>query len=150
MAPVKHSNAAAAAPHYSPFRQRRAWAGPSPGCFCCALVLLALSVWLPAAMALLSASPETGLDRVSRCVPWAGQRSGRLLAIRLLPGCSAPPSLYLIGSGPPVGLGSLTLAVGETELPGSLFRAAFYTAGMLVLRSVGVDRLPPGSMPRTA
>ncbi|NQV11279.1 MAG: sugar ABC transporter permease [Cyanobacteria bacterium] len=121
----------AATPPSFPVRQRRglgrgtiAWLFLLP-----ALLLLALSVLVPAAMALLISFTETGLDMSEplRFVGLANFR--RLLSDPVFFQVLGTTFLYLIGVVPPVVIGSLTLAVlVNRKLPGiHWFRAAFYT-----------------------
>ncbi|MCP9772640.1 sugar ABC transporter permease [Synechococcus sp. Tobar12-5m-g] len=94
-----------------------------------ALLLLALSVLLPALMALGISFTETGLDMGEplRFVGLANIR--RLLADPMFFQVLGTTVLYLVGVVPPIVLGSLTLAVlVNRNLPGiHWFRAAFYT-----------------------
>lgn len=101
-----------------------AWAFLSP-----ALLLLSLSVLIPAAMALLISFTQTGLD-VSEPLRFIGLANLRRLAgdpmfYRVL----GTTLVYLVGVVPPIVLGSLALAVLVNRLlPGiHWLRAAFYT-----------------------
>jgi putative chitobiose transport system permease protein len=94
-----------------------------------ALLLLALSVLLPAAMALLISFTRSGLD-VSEPLQFVGLANlQRLLADPMFYRVLGTTLLYLVGVVPPVVLGSLVLAVlVNRRLPGiHWFRAAFYT-----------------------
>ena len=101
-----------------------AWGFLAPG-----LALIALSVLIPAAMALLMSFTQSGLDvsEPLRFVGFANLR--RLLADPMFFKVLGTTLLYLIGVVPPVVLGSLALAVlVNRQLPGiHWFRAAFYT-----------------------
>ncbi|MFY8148079.1 MAG: carbohydrate ABC transporter permease [Prochlorococcaceae cyanobacterium] len=103
---------------------RSAWLFLAP-----ALVLLALSVLIPAAMALLMSFTQSGLDVIEplRFVGLANFR--RLLSDPMVLRVSTTTFLYLLGVVPPIVLGSLALAVlVNRQLPGIHgFRAAFYT-----------------------
>jgi len=94
-----------------------------------ALILLGLSVLLPALMALVISFTETGLDMGEplRFVGLANIR--RLLADPMFFQVLGTTFLYLVGVVPPIVLGSLALAVlVNRQLPGiHWFRAAFYT-----------------------
>ena len=94
-----------------------------------ALVLLALSVLIPAAMALLMSFTQSGLD-VSEPLRWIGLANfRRLLADPMLARVAITTGLYLVGIVPPIVLGALALAVlVNRQLPGiNWFRGAFYT-----------------------
>ena len=94
-----------------------------------ALVLLALSVLIPAAMALLMSFTQSGLD-VSEPLRWIGLANfRRLLADPMLARVALTTGLYLVGIVPPIVLGALALAVlVNRQLPGiNWFRGAFYT-----------------------
>ena len=101
-----------------------AWAFLSP-----ALVLISLSVLIPAAMALVMSFTQTGLDASEplRFVGLANVR--RLLADPMFFKVLGTTLAYLFGVVPPVVLGALALAVlVNRQLPGiHWFRAAFYT-----------------------
>lgn len=103
---------------------RSAWAFLAP-----ALVLIGLSVLIPAAMALVISFTQTGLDVTEplRFVGLANIR--RLLADPMFFRVMGTTFLYLIGVVPPIVGGSLLLAVlVNRRLPGShWFRGAFYT-----------------------
>ena len=101
-----------------------AWAFLSP-----ALVLISLSVLIPAAMALVMSFTQTGLD-VSEPLRFVGLANvRRLLADPMFFKVLGTTLAYLFGVVPPVVLGALALAVlVNRQLPGiHLFRAAFYT-----------------------
>ena len=101
-----------------------AWAFLSP-----ALVLIALSVLIPAAMALVMSFTQTGLD-VSEPLRFVGLANvRRLLADPMFFKVLGTTLAYLFGVVPPVVLGALALAVlVNRQLPGiHWFRAAFYT-----------------------
>ena len=101
-----------------------AWAFLSP-----ALVLISLSVLIPAAMALVMSFTQTGLDG-SGPLRFVGLANGRrLLADPMFFKVLGTTLAYLFGVVPPVVLGALALAVlVNRQLPGiHWFRAAFYT-----------------------
>ena len=101
-----------------------AWAFLSP-----ALVLISLSVLIPAAMALVMSFTQTGLD-VSEPLRFVGLANvRRLLADPMFFKVLGTTLAYLVGVVPPVVLGALALAVlVNRQLPGiHWFRAAFYT-----------------------
>jgi putative chitobiose transport system permease protein len=105
-------------------RSATAWGFLAP-----ALLLLSLSVLIPAAMALVISFTATGLD-VSEPLRFVGLANiRRLLADPAFRQVLITTLLYLVGVVPPIILGSLTLAVlVNRTLPGiHLFRAAFYT-----------------------
>ena len=105
-------------------RSSTAWAFLAPG-----LILLALSVLIPAVMALVISFSRSGLD-VSEPQQFIGLANiRRLLADPMFFRVLGTTLLYLVGVVPPVVLGSLALAVlVNRQLPGiHLFRAAFYT-----------------------
>jgi len=105
-------------------RSSTAWAFLAPG-----LILLALSVLIPAVMALVISFSRSGLD-VSEPLQFIGLANiRRLLADPMFFRVLGTTLLYLVGVVPPVVLGSLALAVlVNRQLPGiHLFRAAFYT-----------------------
>ena len=94
-----------------------------------AVVLISLSVLIPAVMALVMSFTTTGLD-VSEPLQFVGLANLRRLisdpmALRVM----TTTLLYLIGVVPPIVLGSLTLAVlVNRSLPGiHILRGAFYT-----------------------
>jgi putative chitobiose transport system permease protein len=103
---------------------RSSWAFLAP-----ALVLIGLSVLIPAAMALVISFTQTGLDVTEplRFVGLANIR--RLLADPMFFRVIGTTFLYLIGVVPPIVGGSLLLAVlVNRRLPAShWFRGAFYT-----------------------
>lgn len=105
-------------------RTATAWAFLAP-----ALVLLGISVLIPAALALLMSFSQTGLD-VSEPLRFVGLANiRRLLADPMAARVSATTFLYLVGVVPPIVLGALALAVlVNRQLPGiHWFRGAFYT-----------------------
>ncbi|MFM7394193.1 MAG: carbohydrate ABC transporter permease [Cyanobium sp.] len=100
-----------------------------------ALVLLALSVLLPAAMALVMSFSRSGLD-VSEPLQFVGLANvRRLLADPMFLRVATTTFLYLVGVVPPIVLGSLALAVlVNRSLPGiHVFRGAFYTPVLVSL-----------------
>jgi len=100
-----------------------------------ALLLLAISVLIPAAMALVISFSRTGLD-VGEPLQFIGLANfRRLLADPMLLKVSGTTFLYLIGVVPPILLGSLALAVlVNRQLPAiAWFRAAFYTPVLVSL-----------------
>jgi putative chitobiose transport system permease protein len=100
-----------------------------------ALLLLALSVLIPGAMALVISFSRTGLD-VGEPLQFIGLANfRRLLADPMLLKVSGTTFLYLIGVVPPILLGSLALAVlVNRQLPAiAWFRAAFYTPVLVSL-----------------
>jgi putative chitobiose transport system permease protein len=105
-------------------RTATAWGFLSP-----ALLLIGLSVLIPAAMALVMSFSQTGLD-VSEPLQFIGLANiRRLLADPMFARVSFTTFLYLIGVVPPMVLGALALAVlVNRQLPGiHWFRGAFYT-----------------------
>ena len=107
-----------------------AWAFLFPG-----LALLALSVLIPAAMALVMSFCRTGLD-ISQPLQFAGLANlRRLAADPMFYWVVRTTFLYLGGAVPPVVLGSLALAVMVNHhLPGiHWFRGAFYTPYLVSL-----------------
>ena len=94
-----------------------------------ALLLISLSVLVPALIALVMSFSATGLDvsEPLRFVGFANVR--RLLTDPMVRRVLFTTFLYLFGVVPPIVLGSLSLAVlVNRRLPGShLFRGAFYT-----------------------
>ncbi|MFU8884350.1 MAG: carbohydrate ABC transporter permease [Cyanobacteriota bacterium] len=105
-------------------RTATAWGFLSP-----ALLLIGLSVLIPAAMALVMSFSQTGLD-VSEPLQFIGLANfRRLLADPMFARVSVTTFLYLIGVVPPMVLGALGLAVlVNRQLPGiHWFRGAFYT-----------------------
>ena len=108
----------------SAVRSRTAWAFLAPG-----MILLAISVLIPALMALVISFTRSGLD-VSEPLQFIGLANiQRLLADPMFFKVLGTTLLYLVGVVPPVVLGALALAVlVNRKLPGiHLFRAAFYT-----------------------
>jgi putative chitobiose transport system permease protein len=107
-----------------------AWAFLAP-----ALLLLALSVLIPGAMALLISFTRSGLD-VGEPLHFVGLANfQRLLADPMLAKVTTTTFLYLVGVVPPILAGSLALAVlVNRSLPGIHgFRAAFYTPVLVSL-----------------
>jgi putative chitobiose transport system permease protein len=103
---------------------RSSWAFLAP-----ALVLIGLSVLIPAAMALVMSFTQAGLD-VTEPLRFVGLANiHRLLADPMFFRVMGTTFLYLIGVVPPIVGGSLLLAVlVNRRLPGShWFRGAFYT-----------------------
>jgi putative chitobiose transport system permease protein len=100
-----------------------------------ALALLALSVLLPAAMALLLSFTSSGLD-VDAPLQFIGLANlRRLLSDPMMARVTLTTFLYLLGVVPPIVLGSLALAVlVNRRLPGIyLLRAAYYTPVLVSL-----------------
>ena len=98
-----------------------------------AVVLISLSVLIPAVMALVMSFTTTGLD-VSEPLQFVGLANLRRLisdpmALRVM----LTTLLYLIGIVPPIVLGSLALAVlVNRSLPGiHVLRGAFYTPALV-------------------
>ncbi|MCY4332336.1 MAG: sugar ABC transporter permease [Cyanobacteria bacterium MAG CAR1_bin_15] len=94
-----------------------------------ALLLLSLSVLIPAVWALLMSFTRSGLD-VSEPLTWVGLSNvRRLLADAAFRQVLATTVLYLAGVVPPIVAGSLGLAIlVNRKLPGiRLLRAAYYT-----------------------
>ena len=94
-----------------------------------ALLLISLSVLIPALMALVMSFTATGLD-VSEPLRFIGFANfQRLLADPMARQVMFTTFLYLIGVVPPIVLGALALAVlVNQKLPGQTFlRGAFYT-----------------------
>jgi putative chitobiose transport system permease protein len=120
-----HNGASRCAPmSRSASRTATAWGFLSP-----ALLLIGLSVLIPAAMALVMSFSQTGLD-VSEPLQFIGLANiRRLLADPMFARVSVTTFLYLIGVVPPMVLGALGLAVlVNRQLPGiHWFRGAFYT-----------------------
>jgi putative chitobiose transport system permease protein len=111
-------------------RSRTAWVFLAP-----ALLLLGLSVLVPAAMALLLSFTQSGLD-VSEPLRFVGLANlRRLLADPMFFRVVGTTLLYLVGVVPPIVLGALALAVlVNRSLPGiHWFRAAFYTPVLVSL-----------------
>ena len=101
-----------------------AWAFVLP-----ALLLIGISVLLPALMALVMSFSFTGLD-VSEPLRFAGlENLQRLISDPMVRRVLITTFLYLVGVVPPIVLGSLGLAVlVNHSLPGrDLLRGAFYT-----------------------
>jgi putative chitobiose transport system permease protein len=114
----------------APAPSRSAWAFLAP-----ALLLLAVSVLIPAAMALLISFTRTGLD-VSEPLTFVGLANfRRLVADPMLLRVTGTTFLYLVGVVPPIVLGALALAVlVNRQLPGiHWFRGAFYTPVLVSL-----------------
>ena len=94
-----------------------------------ALLLLSLSVLIPAVLALLMSFTRSGLD-VSEPLTWVGLSNlRRLLADATFQRVLGTTVLYLVGVVPPIVAGSLALAIlVNRRLPGiRLLRAAYYT-----------------------
>jgi len=105
-------------------RSAVAWAFLLP-----ALTLLAISVLVPAVMALVMSFTQTGLD-VGEPLRFVGLANlQRLVRDPMFYRVLTTTLLYLIGIVPPIVLGSLTLAVlVNRRLPGMhVLRAGFYT-----------------------
>jgi len=105
-------------------RTATAWGFLTP-----ALVLIGLSVLIPAAMALLMSFSQAGLD-VSEPLRFVGLANiRRLLADPMFFRVTGTTFLYLLGVVPPIVLGALALAVlVNRQLPGiHWFRGALYT-----------------------
>ncbi|TVS03118.1 MAG: sugar ABC transporter permease [Cyanobium sp. PLM2.Bin73] len=105
-------------------RTATAWGFLAP-----ALVLIGLSVLIPALMALVMSFSQAGLD-VSEPLQFVGLANyRRLLADPMFARVSVTTFLYLVGVVPPIVLGALALAVlVNRSLPGiHWFRGAFYT-----------------------
>lgn len=100
-----------------------------------AMALLALSVLIPATMALVMSFSRTGLDvsEPLQFVGWANLR--RLVADPMFYRVVRTTLLYLVGVVPPIVIGSLALAVlVNRQLPGiHWFRGAFYTPVLVSL-----------------
>lgn len=105
-------------------RTATAWGFLTP-----ALLLLSLSVLIPAALALVMSFSQSGLDVAEplRFVGLANIR--RLLTDPMFARVSLTTLLYLVGVVPPIVLGALALAVlVNRQLPGMhWYRGAFYT-----------------------
>ncbi|MFZ0408928.1 MAG: sugar ABC transporter permease [Cyanobium sp.] len=100
-----------------------------------ALVLLAISVLIPGAMALLISFTRSGLD-VSEPLHFIGLANfRRLLADPMLFKVMGTTFVYLVGVVPPIVFGALALAVlVNRRLPGiHWFRGAFYTPVLVSL-----------------
>jgi putative chitobiose transport system permease protein len=105
-------------------RTATAWGFLAP-----ALVLLGISVLIPAALALLMSFSQSGLD-VSEPLRFVGLANfRRLLSDPMVARVSLTTFLYLVGVVPPIVLGALALAVlVNRQLPGIHWvRGAFYT-----------------------
>jgi putative chitobiose transport system permease protein len=105
-------------------RTATAWGFLTP-----ALVLIGLSVLIPAAMALVMSFSQAGLD-VSEPLRFVGLANiRRLLADPMFFRVTGTTFLYLLGVVPPVVVGALALAVlVNRQLPGiHWFRGALYT-----------------------
>ena len=114
----------------APAPSRSAWAFLAP-----ALLLLAVSVLIPAAMALVISFTRTGLD-VSEPLTFVGLANfRRLVADPMLLRVTGTTFLYLVGVVSPIVLGALALAVlVNRQLPGiHWFRGAFYTPVLVSL-----------------
>ena len=101
-----------------------AWAFVLP-----ALLLISVSVLLPALMALVMSFSSTGLD-VSEPLQFVGLANlKRLITDPMVRRVLVTTFIYLVGVVPPIVLGSLGLAVlVDQRLPGrDLLRGAFYT-----------------------
>ncbi len=117
-------------PGIQPGSQRIAWAFLAP-----ALLLLALSVLLPAVMALVISFSRTGLD-VAEPLQFVGLANLRRLAgDPMFFRVAGTTFLYLVGIVPPIVVGSLALAVlVNRSLPAiHWFRGAFYTPYLVSL-----------------
>ena len=97
-----------------------------------ALLLLAISVLIPGAMALVISFSRTGLD-VGEPLQFIGLANfRRLLADPMLLKVSGTTFLYLIGVVPPILLGSLALAVlVNRQLPAIAFRWLYAENGLI-------------------
>ena len=105
-------------------RTATAWGFLTP-----ALVLIGLSVLIPAAMALVMSFSQAGLD-VSEPLRFVGLANiRRLLADPMFFRVAGTTFLYLLGVVPPIVVGALALAVlVNRQLPGiHWFRGALYT-----------------------
>jgi putative chitobiose transport system permease protein len=105
-------------------RTATAWGFLTP-----ALVLIGLSVLIPAAMALVMSFSQAGLD-VSEALRFVGLANiRRLLADPMFFRVTGTTFLYLLGVVPPIVVGALALAVlVNRQLPGiHWFRGALYT-----------------------
>ena len=93
-----------------------------------AMLLISLSVLIPALMALVMSFSATGLDVVNRSALSVCQFSS-IVADPMARQVLFTTSLYLVGVVPPIVIGSLALAVlMNQKLPGrAVFRGAFYT-----------------------
>ena len=107
-----------------------AWALLAP-----AMLLLGLSVLIPAVLALVMSFARTGLN-VSEPLQFVGLANyRRLLADPMFYRVAGTTFVYLVGIVPPIVLGSLALAVlVNRKLPGiHWFRGAFYTPVLVSL-----------------
>jgi putative chitobiose transport system permease protein len=123
------SQNAAVAPAFAPLAQPTARTATAWGFLAPAVLLISLSVLIPAAMALVMSFTQSGLD-VSEPLRFVGLANiRRLLADPMFFKVLGTTLIYLVGVVPPVVLGSLLLAVlVNRQLPGiHWFRAAFYT-----------------------
>ncbi|MFN9631790.1 MAG: carbohydrate ABC transporter permease [Cyanobacteriota bacterium] len=131
MVPFSAADPAAGRPKAVPTVRRVVpWLFLAPG-----LLLLGLTVLLPAAMALLLSFTDTGLDVEAplRFIGLANLR--RLLSDPMMARVTATTFLYLVGVVPPIVVGSLGLAVlVNRRLPGmNVFRGALYTPVLVSL-----------------
>ena len=116
-------------------RSAVAWAFLLP-----ALTLLAISVLVPAVMALVMSFTQTGLD-VGEPLRFVGLANlQRLVRDPMFYRVLTTTLLYLIGIVPPIVLGSLTLAVlVNRRLPGMhVLRAGFYTPVLVSIVVAGI------------
>ena len=131
MAPFSAADPAAAGPGRAPSLQRAVpWLFLAPG-----LILLTLTVLLPAAMALLLSFTSSGLD-VDAPLQFIGLANlRRLLSDPMMGRVTLTTFLYLVGVVPPIVIGSLALAVlVNRHLPGiHVFRGAYYTPVLVSL-----------------
>jgi len=131
MAPFSAADPAAAGPGRVPSLQRAVpWLFLAPG-----LILLTLTVLLPAAMALLLSFTSSGLD-VDAPLHFIGLANlRRLLSDPMMGRVTLTTFLYLVGVVPPIVIGSLALAVlVNRRLPGiHVFRGAYYTPVLVSL-----------------
>jgi putative chitobiose transport system permease protein len=121
---------APAAPPSLGASSRTAWGFLTP-----ALLLLAVSVLVPAAMALVMSFSRTGLD-VSEPIQFVGLANlRRLAADPMFFRVAGTTAVYLVGIVPPIVFGSLVLAVlVNRQLPAiHWFRGAFYTPYLVSL-----------------
>ena len=125
-----HPAPAPAAPPPLGASSRTAWGFLTP-----ALLLLAVSVLVPAAMALVMSFSRTGLD-VSEPIQFVGLANlRRLAADPMFFRVAGTTAVYLVGIVPPIVFGSLVLAVlVNRQLPAiHWFRGAFYTPYLVSL-----------------
>ncbi|MFO0039903.1 MAG: carbohydrate ABC transporter permease [Synechococcaceae cyanobacterium] len=121
---------APAAPPSLGASSRTAWGFLTP-----ALLLLAVSVLVPAAMALVMSFSRTGLS-VSEPIQFVGLANlRRLAADPMFFRVAGTTAVYLVGIVPPIVFGSLVLAVlVNRQLPAiHWFRGAFYTPYLVSL-----------------